>query len=87
MLYGGVDFISNFGDKLYLPLKDMLGDTGDYVPAALEYGFTKGGALLAAPLFADMLLFFYNKTDWSAAALPEKVPRERGTTCTGTRPS
>ncbi|WP_327010568.1 extracellular solute-binding protein [Dactylosporangium sp. NBC_01737] len=73
VLYGGVDFISNFGDKLYLPLKDMLGDTGDYVPAALGQ-LTKGGALLAAPLFADMLLFFYNKTDWSAAALPEKIP-------------
>jgi multiple sugar transport system substrate-binding protein len=73
VLYGGVDFISNFGDKLYLPMKELLGDTSDFVPAALGQ-LTKSGALLAAPLFADMLLFWYNKTDWSQAGLPEKIP-------------
>ncbi len=73
VLYGGVDFISNFGDKIYLPMKDLLGDTSDYVPAALGQ-LTKAGSLLAAPLFADMLLFWYNKTDWSKAGLPEKIP-------------
>jgi multiple sugar transport system substrate-binding protein len=73
VLYAGVDFVSNFGDKIYLPLGEMLGDTSDFVPAALGQ-LTKSGALLASPLFADMLLFWYNKTDWTQAGLPEKIP-------------
>ena len=73
VLYAGVDFVSSFGDKLYLDLKPLLGDTADFVPAALGQ-LTKSGALLAAPLFADMELFFWNKKDWADAGLAEKIP-------------
>lgn len=73
VLYAGVDFVSNFGDKIYLDLGPLLGDTSDFVPAALGQ-LTKTGKLHAAPLFADMELFFYNKKDWADAALPEKIP-------------
>lgn len=73
VLYAGVDFVDNFGNKIYKDLKPLLGDTSDFVPAALGQ-LTKGGQLLAAPLFADMELFFWNKTDWSQASLPAKIP-------------
>ena len=73
VLYAGVDFVSNFGDKIYLDLKPILGDTTDFVPAALGQ-LTKAGKLHAAPLFADMELFMWNKKDWAAASLPETIP-------------
>ncbi len=73
VLYAGVDFISNFGDKIYLDLAKLLGDTSDFVPAALGQ-LTKSGALHAAPLFADMELFFHNKKNWAEAGLPEALP-------------
>jgi len=73
VLYAGVDFVSNFGDKIYLDLKPILGDTSDFVPAALGQ-LTKAGKLHAAPLFADMELFMWNKKDWADAQLPEAIP-------------
>lgn len=74
VLFGSVDFVSNFGDKIYLDLGDLGGATSDLLPAALGQ-LSKGGKLYAAPLFADMEFFIYNKKLWSAAGLdPTKVP-------------
>ena len=73
VLYAGVDFVSNFGDKIYLDLGPILGDTTDFVPAALGQ-LTKAGKLHAAPLFADMELFMWNKKAWAEARLPEEIP-------------
>jgi multiple sugar transport system substrate-binding protein len=74
VLFGSVDFVSNFGDRIYEDLGDLGGMTKDLIPAALNQ-LTKGGKLYAAPLFADMEFFIYNKQDWTAAGLdPAKVP-------------
>ena len=85
VLYGGVDFISNFGDKLYLPLKDMLGDTGDYVPAALGQ-LTKG--VRCSPHRSSPTCCSSSTTSPTGPQRHcRRRSRERGTTCTGTRPS
>jgi multiple sugar transport system substrate-binding protein len=74
VLFGSVDFVSNFGDRIYDDLGDLGGITKDLIPAALNQ-LKKGGKLYAAPLFADMEFFIYNKQDWKDAGLdPEKVP-------------
>ncbi len=74
VLFGSVDFVSNFGDRLYEDLGDLGGQTKDLVPAALNQ-LTRGGKLFAAPLFADMELFIYNKQMWRDGGLdPDKVP-------------
>ena len=74
VLFASVDFVSNFGARLYDDLGDLGGLTADLVPAALGQ-LTNGGKLYGAPLFADMELFIYNKQDWRDAGLdPEKIP-------------
>ena len=74
VLFASVDFVSNFGDRIYEDLGDLGGMTKDLIPAALNQ-LTKGGKLFAAPLFADMEFFIYNKQDWTDAGLdPTKVP-------------
>ena len=74
VLFGSVDFVSNFGDRIYDDLGDLDGMTKDLIPAALNQ-LKKGGKLYAAPLFADMEFFIYNKQDWTDAGLdPNKVP-------------
>jgi ABC-type glycerol-3-phosphate transport system substrate-binding protein len=74
VLFGSVDFVSNFGDKIYLDLGDLGGGTSDLLPAALGQ-LSKGGKLYAAPLFADMEFFIYNKKLWTTAGLdPSKIP-------------
>lgn len=74
VLFASVDFVSNFGDRIYEDLGDLGGLTKDLIPAALAQ-LTKGGKLYAAPLFADMEFFIYNKKDWTEAGLdPDKVP-------------
>jgi ABC-type glycerol-3-phosphate transport system substrate-binding protein len=74
VLFASSDFVSNFGDRLYADLGNLDGATTGLVPAALKQ-LTKGGKLYAAPLFADMELFIYNKADWTAAGLdPTNVP-------------
>lgn len=74
VLFGSVDFVSNFGDRIYEDLGDLDGLAKGLIPAALKQ-LTKGGKLYAAPLFADMEFFIYNKKDWTEAGLdPTKVP-------------
>jgi multiple sugar transport system substrate-binding protein len=74
VLFASVDFVSNFGNRIYDDLGDLGGMTKDLIPAALNQ-LKKGGKLFAAPLFADMEFFIYNKQDWAAAGLdPNKVP-------------
>jgi multiple sugar transport system substrate-binding protein len=74
VLFASVDFVSNFGDRIYEDLGDLGGMTKDLIPAALNQ-LKKAGTLFAAPLFADMEFFIYNKQDWTDAGLdPTKVP-------------
>jgi ABC-type glycerol-3-phosphate transport system substrate-binding protein len=74
VLFASVDFVSNFGDRIYDDLGDIGGMTSDLIPAALGQ-LTKGGKLYAAPLFADMEFFIYNKSIWTKAGLdPANVP-------------
>jgi multiple sugar transport system substrate-binding protein len=74
VLFGSVDFVSNFGDRIYQDLGDLGGITKDLIPAALGQ-LSKGGKLYCAPLFADMEFFIYNKQDWKDAGLdPTKIP-------------
>jgi multiple sugar transport system substrate-binding protein len=74
VLFASVNFVSNFGDRLYEDLGDLGGMTSDLVPAALNQ-LSRGGKLYAAPLFADMEFFIYNKQDWRDAGLdPDNVP-------------
>ena len=74
VLFGSVNFVSNFGSRIYEDLGDLDGQTKDLIPAALGQ-LTKGGKLYAAPLFADMEFFIYNKSAWRDAGLdPAKVP-------------
>jgi ABC-type glycerol-3-phosphate transport system substrate-binding protein len=74
VLFGSVDFVSQFSNKLYVDLTSLLGDTSDFIPAALGQ-LSNGGKLYCAPLFADEELFWFNKTDWTAAGLdPTQIP-------------
>jgi ABC-type glycerol-3-phosphate transport system substrate-binding protein len=74
VLFASVDFVSNFGDRIYEDLGDLGGMTSDLAPAALNQ-LSRGGKLYAAPLFADMEFFIYNKAFWRDAGLdPENVP-------------
>lgn len=74
VLFASVDFVSNFGNRIYEDLGDLGGLTSGLIPAATNQ-LRKGGKLYAAPLFADMEFFIYNKADWTAAGLdPTKVP-------------
>jgi ABC-type glycerol-3-phosphate transport system substrate-binding protein len=74
VLFASVDFVSNFGDRIYDDLGDLGGLTGDLIPAALNQ-LTRGGKLYAAPLFADMEFFIFNKAQWRDAGLdPDNVP-------------
>lgn len=74
VLFASVDFVSNFGSRIYEDLGDLDGQAKDLIPAALNQ-LKKGGKLYAAPLFADMEFFIYNKQMWSDAGLdPDKPP-------------
>lgn len=74
VLFASSDFVSNFGERLYVDLGDINGEVSGLVPAATKQ-LTKGGKVYAAPLFADMELFIYNKADWTAAGLdPAQIP-------------
>jgi ABC-type glycerol-3-phosphate transport system substrate-binding protein len=70
VLFASVDFVSNFGDRIYDDLGDLGGQTKDLIPAALGQ-LSKGGKLFAAPLFADMEFFIYNKADLKDAGIDE----------------
>lgn len=74
VLFASVDFVSNFGSRIYEDLGDLDGQAKDLIPAALNQ-LKKGGKLYAAPLFADMEFFIYNKQMWKDAGLdPDKPP-------------
>jgi multiple sugar transport system substrate-binding protein len=74
VLFASSDFVSNLGGRLYLDLGDIDGAVSSLVPAAVHQ-LSKGGQVFAAPMFADMELFIYNKADWTSAGLdPTKVP-------------
>lgn len=74
VLFASVDFVSNFGDRIYEDLGDLDGQASDLIPAALNQ-LTKGGKLYAAPLFADMEFFIFNRAIWKSAGLdPDNVP-------------
>ena len=57
-----------------------MGDTSDFIPAALGQ-LSNAGHLYCAPLFADEELFWWNAADWTAArARPDQNPRYMGQT-------
>ncbi len=74
VLFGSVDFVSQFHEKIYVDLGPLMGDTSDFIPAALGQ-LSNAGHLYCAPLFADEELFWWNTADWTAAGLdPTKIP-------------
>lgn len=74
VLFGSVDFVSQFHEKIYVDLGPLMGDTSDFIPAALGQ-LSNAGRLYCAPLFADEELFWWNTADWTAAGLdPTTIP-------------
>jgi ABC-type glycerol-3-phosphate transport system substrate-binding protein len=68
VLFGSVDFVSQFHEKIYADLGPLIGDTSDFIPGALGQ-LSHAGHLYCAPLFADEELFWWNTADWTAAGL------------------
>jgi sn-glycerol 3-phosphate transport system substrate-binding protein len=55
-------------------LKHLTVDTGDYV-STLYRDYNYNGAHWAVPYARSTLLFYYNKTAWSNAGLPDRGPK------------
>jgi ABC-type glycerol-3-phosphate transport system substrate-binding protein len=74
LLYAAQSFVRRFGDRLYLPLADVAGDTSDFIPITLG-SLSVGGALLGLPVHSEMQLFIYNKEMFQAAGVdPDNLP-------------
>lgn len=67
-------FGGSLGDSLYEDLTTWLGDTSDFIPATVT-SLTWDGKLLAAPVYALVMFYQYNKDYYTAAGVdPEALP-------------
>jgi multiple sugar transport system substrate-binding protein len=67
-------FGGTLGDSLYEDLTPWLGDTSDFIPATIT-SLTWEGKLLAAPVYALVMFYMYNKQYYEDAGLdPENLP-------------
>jgi len=62
------------GDSLYEDLFPLIGDTSDFIPATVS-NLTWNGKLLAAPVYALVMFYMYNRQFYEQAGLdPDNVP-------------
>lgn len=63
------------GDSLYEDLTPWIGDTSDFIPATVT-SLTWGGKLLAAPVYALVMFYMYNRQYYEDAGIdPDNVPK------------
>lgn len=67
-------FGGSLGDSLYEDLSPWIGDTSDFIPATVT-SLTWDGKLLAAPVYALVMFYMYNRQFYEDAGIdPDKLP-------------